>query len=420
VQGGPLSRSLWHDRDFLKLWAGETVSDFGDQITLLALPLTAVITLHAGAAEMGLLTAAGTAPTALFSLFAGVWVDRLRRRPILIVADVGRALALATVPLAFVLGLLTMAQLYVVAFITGTLSVLFIISYQSYLPSLVGREHLIEANGRMNASSSVAQLAGPGAAGVLVQLFTAPMPVVLDALSFLASVVGLAAIRKSEPAPRTPPRRDVRAEIREGMVALLGHPVLRALLSCASTFTFFYQAQAAIFVLFLAREIGLSPAQIGLVLAVGSVGAVSGAVMASTVARRIGIGPSFVWGAALAVAGAVIRGLATGDAVVAIATLGLAQVSFSIGFMWWNVNGPALRQALVPTQVLGRVNATWRFAVWGTGPAGALLGGALGEIVGLRSAMIVCGIGCFIPLGLITLSSLAREREIAPLAEATS
>ena len=409
---------LWREPDFLKLWAGETVSDFGDQITLLALPLTAVITLHAGAAEMGLLAAAGSAPIALFSLFTGVWVDRLRRRPILIAADIGRALVLATVPVAFVLGVLTLAQLYVVAFLAGTLSVFFVIAYQSYLPSLVGRERLVEANGRMNASASVAQLAGPGVAGVLVQLFTAPMPVVVDALSFVASAIGVTAIRREEPAP--PPRtaqRDVRAEIAEGMAALLRHPILRVLLACASSFAFFFQAQLAIFVLFLTREIGLSPAQIGLVLGVGSLGAVGGAVLASTVARRIGIGPSFVWGAVLAVIGLVLRAVAGGESGLAMSTLALAQLSISVGFMWWNVNGPALRQALTPSRVLGRVNATWRFAVWGTGPAGALLGGALGEIVGLRSAMLILAVGGLVPLAVITLSSLAREREIAPLVE---
>jgi MFS family permease len=408
---------LWRQPDFLKLWAGETVSDFGDQITLLALPLTAVLTLHAGAAEMGFLAAAGTAPIALFSLFAGVWVDRMRRRPILIAADIARALALATIPVAFVLGVLTMAQLYVVAFITGTLSVFFVIAYQSYLPSLVGRDQLIDANGKMNASASVSQLAGPGLAGLLIQLFTAPMPVVLDALSFVASAVGLVAIRRVEPPPHAAARRHMRAEIGEGLTTFVRHPVLRVLLACASIVAFFAQAQLAIFVLFMTRDLGLSPAQIGVVLGVGSVGAVAGALTAATAARRIGIGPSFVWGAALVVAGCLARGLPGGGAAAAMAGLVGAQLSFSIGFMWWNVNGPALRQALVPARLLGRVNATWRFAVWGTGPFGALLGGTLGEIVGLRSAMIVAGLGCIVSFALIALSSLARQREIPPLLE---
>lgn len=411
---------LWRDADFLKLWAGQTVSDFGDQITLVALPLTAVLTLDAGAAEMGLLAAAWSAPIALFSLFAGVLVDRVKRRPILIVAQVGRALTLGTVPIAFVIGALSMAQLYVVAFITGTLSALFVIAYQSYLPSLVGRDQLVEANGKMNVSSSVAQLTGPGIAGVLVQAFTAPMPVVLDALSFIASVAGLSAIRKAEPSRRHVARTDVRAEIREGVATLLGNPFLRTLLVCGSAFIFFYQMQLAIFVLFMTREVGLSPSQIGLVLAAGSIGSIGGAIVASAVARRIGIGPSFVWGAALCATGAIIRGLATGDTYTAMAALGLGQLTFSVGFMWWVVNGPALRQALVPTQILGRVNATWRFALWGMAPVAALLGGGLGEIAGPRFAMLVAGIGCLFPLAFIALSSLAREREIVPLGQPTT
>ncbi|GAC1490813.1 MAG: MFS transporter [Candidatus Limnocylindrales bacterium] len=409
--------SLTRDAEFLKLWAGETVSDFGDQITLLAIPLTAVIVLHAGPFEMGLLGAAATAPTALFSLPVGVWVDRLPRRQVLLAADLGRAIVLASVPVAFALGVLGLPHLYVAAFLSGTLSVFFIVAYQAYLPGLVGRGRLVDANSKLLASGSVAQLAGPSVAGVLVQLFTAPMPVVVDALSFLASFVGLALIRRPEPqlAPR---RRDMVAEIREGLSALLGQPILRTIVICASIFILLLSAQNAIFLLYLSRDLGLSPAVIGLILAVGGIGALGGAVLAGSVARRLGIGPSFIFGAVLGIGGLfIVRGLVGGSTAAIVIGLAAGQLIGLFGASLFNVNGPSLRQALTAPHLLGRVNASYRFLVWGTGPFGALLGGVLGEVLGLRAALLVTGFAAFSIFPILFTSSLPRIREIpAPTA----
>lgn len=402
---------LTHDAEFIKLWVGETISDFGDQITLLAIPLTAVIVLKASAFEMGLLAAVAAAPTALFSLPVGVWVDRLPRRPVLIAADLGRAAALATIPLAFVVGAISLAQLYIVAFVTGTLSVFFIVAYQAYLPALVGRERLVDANGKLNASGSLAQLAGPSVAGVLVQLFTAPMPVVVDALSFLASLAGLSLIRRPEP-PQRSRHRDMRAEIREGMAALLGQPILRTLVVCASIFILILSAQTAIFLLYLSRDLGLAPAIIGLMLAIGSVGALAGALLASTVARRIGIGPSFIVGAFLVIGLFIGRGLASGPTEAIVIALGASQLIGLFGASLFNVNGPSLRQALTPSHLLGRVNASYRFLVWGTGPVGALLGGTLGELLGLRTALLVTGLASLVALPILFTSQLPSTREV--------
>ena len=402
---------LWRDPDFLKLWAGETVSDFGDQITLLALPLTAIVTLHATATEMGFLLAAATAPTFLFSLVAGVWVDRLPRRALLIAADVGRAALLATIPVAFVLGKLSMAQLYAVGFAVGTLSVVFIVAYQAYLPSLVGRARLVEANGKMNASSSVAQFAGPGVAGFLVQVFTAPMPVVLDALSFLASLTGIGLIRRHETRAQAR-RRDMRAEIAEGLRTLLGHPVLRTLVLCGAVLIFLLSAQVAIWVLYLTRDVGLEPALIGFLFAAFSVGTLLGALVAAEASRRLGIGPSFIWAAAIVAAGLLARALATGSREVTYVTIVIAMFAAGIGASLFNVNGPSLRQALTPTELLGRVNASYRFLVWGTQPIGALLGGALAEAVGLRSALIVTGVAMLVVPVIALVSPLRRMHEV--------
>lgn len=405
-------RSLWRDPEFLKFWVGQTASDFGDQITLLALPLTAVITLQAGPVEMGLLAAVTAAPTALFSLFAGVWVDRLPRRRILIAADLGRALLLATIPIAFVLGVLSLIQLYVVGFAVGTLSVFFVVAYQAYLPGLVGRPHLIDANGKMNASSSLAQLAGPGVAGVLVQVFTAPMPVVLDALSYVASVTGLSLIRRPEPVV-TPRTRHMRAEIREGLAALLGHPILRPLVMGGAIMILFLSAQVAIFVLYLSRDLGLDPSVIGVIFAVGAVGALLGALFAASIARRVGIGPSFILGAVFVTVGLTARAAVFGPMEATVAAIAATQFLLFFGAALFNVNGPSLRQALTPGHLLGRVNASWRFLVWGTGPFGALLGGALGAALGLRAALLVTGLACLLAYPIFLFSPLPHIRDVS-------
>jgi len=402
---------LTRDPEFLKLWVGETVSDFGDQITLLAIPLTAVIVLHANAIEMGLLGAVATAPTALFSLPVGVWVDRWPRRRVLLVANLGRALVLATVPAAFALGVLGLVHLYVAAFVTGTLSVFFIVAYQAYLPGLVGREKLVDANSKMLATASVAQLAGPSVAGVLVQLFTAPLPVVVDAASFLVSFLGISLIRRDEP-PVSPRRRDMVAEIREGMTALLGQPILRTLVMCSGIFILLLSAQTAIFLLYLSRDLGLAPAVIGLILAAGGVGALGGALLASSVARRLGIGPSFIAGAFLVSGLFITRGLVGGSAEAIVVSLAVGQTIGFFGASLFNVNGPSLRQALTAPALLGRVNASYRFLVWGTGPFGALLGGALGEILGLRIALLVTGLASLAVFPILFTSPLPKIREV--------
>ncbi len=402
---------LARDPEFLKLWIGETISDFGDQITLLAIPLTAVIVLKASAFEMGLLAAVAAAPTALFSLPVGVWVDRLPRRRILIAADLGRAAALATVPLAFVVGAVSLPQLYAVAFVAGTLSVFFIVAYQAYLPALVGRERLVDANGKLNASGSLAELAGPSVAGVLVQLFTAPMPVVVDALSFLASVTGVSLIRRPEPA-LSPRRRDMVGEVREGMAALLGHPILRTLVACSAILVLFFSAQTAIFLIYLSRDLVLSPAIIGLVLAIGSAGALGGALLASAIARRVGIGPSFILGALFVTVAFTGRGLAAGPPEAVLGALAITQLVGFFGASLFNVNGPSLRQALTRTHLLGRVNASYRFLVWGTGPFGALIGGTLGELFGLRAALLVTGLGCLAVFPIVLSSPLPAMRTV--------
>jgi MFS family permease len=285
---------LWRNPQFVRLWAAQTVSHLGSQVTLLALPLTAVLVLGASPAEMGVLGAAEFVPWMLVGLFAGVWVDRLRRRPILIAADLGRALLLLMVPLAAMLGQLSLPLLYVVAFLTGTLSVFFEVAYNAILPSLVRRDELVEGNSRLLASASAAEIAGPGLAGGLVQLVTAPVAVALDAVSYIASALFVSFIRTDEPqaAPRN--ERSVVREVREGLAALLKNPLLRSLVVASTASNVVFAVHTTLRVLYATRDLRLEPALLGLVFGLGSIGGLGAAFMSGRVARRFGLGPTIV------------------------------------------------------------------------------------------------------------------------------
>src|SRR5919199_2128290 len=271
---------LWRHPDFVKLWSGQTISRFGSEISQLAIPLTAALVLGASPAQMGLLGAFEFAPFLLLSLFAGVWVDRVHRRPVLIVADVGRAILLGSIPAAALAGVLRIEQLYVVGLLTGVLTVFFDVAYQAYLAVLVKREHLVEGNSKLEVSRSVAQIAGPGVAGALVQLVTAPIAVVVDAISFVASVIFLLLIGAPEPAPVRQAGTDgsVWSELREGLAVVIGNPLLRSIAGCTATSNLFGNAMQAIYVLYVTRELGLQPAVIGLIYAIRGPGALGGAV----------------------------------------------------------------------------------------------------------------------------------------------
>jgi MFS family permease len=379
---------LWRHPEFLKLWTGQTISQFGTQISQLAIPLTAALVLTASPAEMGFLTAVEFAPFLLLSLFAGVWVDRMQRRPILIVADVGRAVALGSIPLAAGLHVLQMGQLYVVALVTGVLTVFFDVAYQAYLPVLVSRPHLVEGNSKLEVSRSVAQIAGPGIAGALVQLISAPLAVLVDALSYVASVISLLFIHVAEPPPARHPRPAGKAgsiwlELREGLGVVLGNPLLRSIAGCTATSNLFGNALQAVFVLYVTRQLGLQPAVIGLIFSVSGPGALLGALTAGELARRFGLGRTIVGSIFATGLGSLLIPLASGPEPVIVGMLMLAQFVAGFGNPVYNINQVSLRQTITPDHLQGRMNASMRFIVWGTIPIGALLGGALGEVFGL-------------------------------------
>lgn len=402
--------SLRENHDFSRLWAGESISQFGSQITLLALPLTAIVLLQASAFEMGLLTAAGSAPFLLIGLLAGVWVDRHRRRPILLGANLGRALLLAAIPLAALLGWLRIELLYVVAFAAGLLTVFFDVAYLAYLPALASREHLVEGNAKLEMSRSVAQIAGPGVAGGLVQVVGAPLAIVADAVSYLLAAAFVWRIRADEPVISAKHRDGVRAELLEGLRSIVGDPVLRSIAACTGTLNLFSNAAQAVFILFLVRDLGVEPAQTGLLMMALGPGALIGALVASRVAGRFGVGRTICAAPILSLVPAVLIATAGGPRSVALAVLALALFLQALLGAIYNVTQVSLRQTIVPDRLQGRMNASMRFLVWGTLPIGSLVGGVLGEAVGLRPVLALDVLGVALGALAVTLSPVRRWR----------
>ncbi len=382
--GSTHGRSLWRHEDFVRLWTAESVSRLGSQVSLLALPLIAITLLNASTFQVGLLSTMEFLPFVLVGLPAGVWVDRLRRRPVLIAGDLGRALALASIPLAYALGVLGIGQLYAVGFATGALTVFFDVAYQSYLPRLVEPDRLVDGNAKLEISSSGASIAGPGLAGALIQLVTAPAAVLVDAASFLASAAFIGRIRRREPPPSRPVAGapGMRREIAEGLRYVLGHRLLRWTAATTATFNLFSAMTSAVLVLYLVRHFGMSAGLIGLVLSVGNAGWLAGALLAGRLAALAGIGRMTVGATALCGLGALL--VPAAPAAAPIPWLVAAQFLVSFGSTTYNIGQVSIRQAITPPRLYGRMNATMRFMVWGTMPVGAALGGAVGGAIGLR------------------------------------
>ena len=408
---------LWRQPDFLKLWLGQSVSLVGSEVTALALPLAAVLTLQATPIQMGLLTAAERAPFLLIGLPAGVWVDRRRRRPILIAADLARAGLLLSIPLAALAGLLRIEQLYLVALLAGALTVFFDVAALSFLPTLVGREQLLDGNSKLMASRSVAQIAGPGLAGLLVGLVSAPVAIAVDACSFLLSALSVGAIRPPEPPPARPARRpSVRTEIGEGLRVVLGDPLLRALAAGSATTALFGYLYLAVYVLYMTRELGLPPALVGLVLGVGGVGALLGTLLAGSLTRRFGLGATIIWAQALVGLGSLLVPLAGLAPALALPLLLVSELVSWFMLPIRDINQTSLRQAITPDRLQGRVNATVRFLVWGCIPIGGLLGGALGEAIGLGPTLVLGSLGMLASIVWALVSPVAglRRQPSAP------
>ncbi len=406
---------LWRHSDFLKLWSAETISQFGTQISQLALPLVAILILDASTFEVAALGTVEFLPFILFTLPAGVWVDRLPRRPILIAGDFGRAALLLSIPIAYIADVLTLWQLFVVGFLFGTCTVFFDVAYQSYLPALVEREHIIEGNSKLEVSRSAAQITGPGLAGLLIEIFTAPYAILVDAISFLGSGSFILGIREREERPpaATPDGEpsSLWIELKEGLRFVLGNPNLRAQAGCTATSNFFSNVVFAVVLVFLVRDLELSPGLIGVIFSAGGAGALIAAVTSRRLSNRFGIGPTtiavgMIWGPAnLLIAFAP-------DGTAAVPVLVASQLLAGFAIVVYNIVQVSYRQAICPPRLQGRMNSVMRFLVWGTIPIGALTGGTLGTLVGLRETITIGAVGGSLAILWILLSPQRHLRDM--------
>lgn len=387
------------------------MSLLGSQVTVLALPLTAIYTLHASSLQVGLLGTAQWLPFLLIALPVGAWSDRHRRRPALIAADAGRAVLLATVVGLGATGVLTMPILIAAAFCLGMLTVVFEVAYTSYLPALVPRSQLIPANSKLQASASAAQVGGPGVGGVLVQLLTAPVALAADAASFAISAASLAWITSREPMPdRADDEGGPLAQIRAGLAFTMGDRLLRALVGTSAISNLFDEWIFTLFTLFAARQLGLTAAAIGLILSVGGVGAILGAMLAGPATARLGTGRAILWSVA---ADAVMLAIpfAPASRAAAIPLLAAVYLVNGVGIALSTVVALSVRQAVTPDRLLGRVNGTYRFVSYGVISLGALLGGVAGHVFGLRAGLRIGAIGLLGTVVWVLASPLPRMRQ---------
>lgn len=380
--------------DFNKLWLGQSISEFGSRITRSGIPLIAVITLGASPAQMGILTAVASLPVLLLGLFVGVWVDRLRRRPIMIGVDLVRLALLLTIPAAALSGHLSIELLYVILAALSVLGLVFETAYRAYLPSVVEREQIVEGNSRLSTSDALAEIGGPAVAGVLIQVISAPLAIIFDALTFLFSASSFALIRKPEAKPK--PSADtpsVLREIADGVRVIARDPVLRTLAISLGLRSFFGSFYGTLYDLYGIRDLGLTPGILGFLIAAGGIGALVGALIASRIQKRFGLGRILV--GALLINGVVglLTPLAGGSILLASAMLAIAQIVGDGAMIVYWINALSLRQLIVPDHLLGRTNASFGFLAEGVAPIGALIAGVLATGIGARMTLLIAVVG---------------------------
>jgi MFS family permease len=406
---GPSPSLLRRHPDFRLLLIGETASELGSAVSLVALPLVAVLALHASTFQVATLSAVGTVGWPVIGLPVGVWVDRWARRPVLILTDLGRGFALATVPAAAALGVLSLVQLYVVALMTGVLGIFFSVAYSAYLPSLIDSRDLIEGNGALAASGSAANIIGPALGGVLVQVIGAVFAVLADVVSFGISCAAVLAIRTRETrAPST--GRSMRHELGDGVRFLRRHQILRAYIAAAGTFNLFLTGIDALVVVFLIRVIHVQSLTVGLVLAVGSIGGLVGALLATRMIRRLGDARAMLIAATVGPVSILLVPLTHRGAGLTYFCIGMFVATASIAV--FNVVGGTYRAQESPPQIMGRVVAASRMVTWGVMPLGAISAGWIAAAVGLRPALWILGAGSALTPSWLLLAGIARSRTL--------
>jgi predicted MFS family arabinose efflux permease len=402
--------TLWGHPDFRRLWMGDTISQFGANVGMTVIPLLAAGVLNATPFEMGLLAAASMIAFLLIGLPAGVWVDRMRRKPLMIAMDVARAALMVSVPVAWWFGLLDLPQLIVVSLAVGVCTVFFDVAYQSYLPSLVGRGQLVEGNSKLQASLQVAEASGPAIGGYAAQFLGAANGVLATGLGYLSSAYFLLRIRTVEPAPERHPDPHLRREIAEGLRFVFGNHTLRKIVACTGTSNFFHGIQQAVMVLFLLKTVGLNEGTAGLVLSAGGIGGVLGAAFAYKIgllvgqARMIWLIPLVTWPFCLT--------LPFTSAGLGLVLPMIGQAVTVFGIVVYNIGQVSYRQTICPDHLLGRMNASTRWVVWGTTPLGALLGGGLGSWIGIVPTLWVALLGSALGVVWVLLSPLRTMRDL--------
>ena len=394
---------------FRRFWFGQSISLFGDQIALIAVPLTAVLVLDANAAQMGYLVAAELAPNLLFALLAGAWVDRRgRRRQTMIFTDLARAGLIATVPLAYAFDMLTMTQLYVVAFAAGTMTVLFSVAYASFFVAVVEREQYVSASSWLAGSRAFSFIAGPSLGGLLVQALKAPFALIVDAVSFLFSALFLGSISPEEP----PNEEAEHGHVRAGIRYVWRNPTMRASLLSTATINFFNFVFWAIFILYAVRSLGVSAGTLGLVLGAGAVGGLIGSMVTNRLSRRIGIGRAFLLGSILFPVPIILVPLADGPMWLILAMLFLAEFGSGLGVMILDISAASIFAALVPPRLRSRVSGAYTVVNYGVRPVGSVVGGLLGSQLGLRPALWIGTIGATLGILWLLPSPIPKMREL--------
>ena len=394
---------------FRRFWAGQTISLLGDQVSLIALPLVAVLTLDATAAQMGYLVAAELAPNLLFSLHAGAWADqREQKRPIMIATDLGRAVLIGSIPVAYAFDALTFPHMFVVAFLMGTLSVLFQVSYNPLFVALVPRERFVEGGSIMHGSRALSYVAGPSIGGLLVQAITAPVTLVVDACSYVVSALFLRSVEAEEAAPEAPGEGHVVAGVRW----VFGNAIVRAALGATATINFFNFVFFALFILYATNSLDVAPGTLGLVLGAAAIGGVLGSIVTGRIARRIGIGPAFALGCIIFPAPLVLVPLAAGPRWVILSCLFLAEFGSGLGVMMLDISAGAIFSAVVPDRLRSRVSGAYMVVNYGVRPLGALAGGALGTWIGLRPTLWIATVGAIAGVLWLLPSPIPHLREL--------
>jgi MFS family permease len=408
------SSPLWSNGAFLRLWTGRTISIFGSLITRMALPFVAILVLDAGAVEVAFLRTVDLAAALVFGLFAGAWVDRLRRRPILIWSDLIRAVLLLSIPAAYVLGALTLLQLFVVTIVAATLTVFADAADNAYLPTIVGRDELVPANGALAASGSAAEFTGFGISGFLVQVLTAPIAMLVDAITFVVSAILIATIRRPEPPPpRVEEREPVLDEIRAGLRITFGDPTLRAFALAQMAQSAMWGVFGAIWILFAVRDLALGPAAIGLIAGVGGLGSFAGAIVANRSTRRWGVGPVSIVAMLLAAFGNLLIPLApAGAPLLAAAFLCGQQLIGDGGVTLYDVTEASVRQSFVHDRALGRVGASFTVSSGMVQLAAGIAAGLAAEVIGLRNAAFLAPLGALAAAGALWFSPVRQLREL--------